>query len=125
MRKGNGLAAILIVTAMLVTSIPARAGFVGIVGTERMVAQESHAVVLGRIENVLASEAVAAQLQEWGVAPADVSARLKALSAVELQRLEARIGTDPAGGVLVLIGAVFVVLIILELVGITRIFRKV
>ncbi|MCC5868288.1 MAG: PA2779 family protein [Gammaproteobacteria bacterium] len=122
MHKGNGFALALTLAAMLVTSLPARAG---IVGTEHMVAQESHAVVLGRIEHVLAGEAVAAQLQAWGVAPEEVSVRLAALSDVELQRLEARMGTDPAGGVLVVIGVVFVVLIILEVLGITNIFRRV
>lgn len=122
MHKGNGFALALTLVAMLVTTMPASAG---IVGTEHMVAHESHAVRLGRIEHVLAGEAVAAQLQAWGVAPEEVSARLAALSDVELQRLEATMGTDPAGGVLVLIGGVFVVLIVLELLGITNIFRRV
>jgi hypothetical protein len=124
MHKGNGFGLALTLVAMLVTSMPARAG---IVGTEHMVAQESHAAVLGRIEHVLAGEAVAAQLQAWGVAPEVVSARLAALSDVELQRLAATMGTAPAGGdgALVVVGMVFVVLIILELVGITNIFRRV
>lgn len=122
MHKGNGLALALTLAAMLVTSLPARAG---IVGTEHMVTQESRTAALGRIEHVLAGEAVAAQLEAWGVAPELVSARLAALSDVELQRLESRMGTDPAGGVLVVIGGVFVVLIILELLGITNIFRRV
>ncbi len=122
MHKGNGFALALTVAAMLAASMPARAG---IVGTEHMVAQESRAVVVDRIEHALAGEAVAAQLQAWGVAPEHVSARLAALSDAELQRLESRMGTDPAGGVLVVIGAVFVVLIILELLGITNVFRRV
>jgi hypothetical protein len=122
MRKRNGFTVALMVAAMLVVSTPSRAG---IVSTEHMVAQVSQATALDRIEQVLAGEAVAAQMQAWGVAPEAVSARLAALSDLELQRLEARLGTDPAGGALVVIGAVFVVLIILELVGITNIFRRV
>jgi hypothetical protein len=122
MHKGNGFALALTLAAMLAASMPARAG---IVGTEHMVAQQSHEAIRGRIEQAMAGEAVAAQLLAWGVAPDVVSARLAALSEVELQRLESHMGTDPAGGVLVVIGGVFVVLIILELLGITNIFRRV
>jgi hypothetical protein len=124
MNKGNGIVATLTLAAMLATSLPAGAG---IVGTEHMVAREARAVALGRIGNVLAGEAVAARLEAWGVAPEAVSARLAALSDVELQRLATSMESDPAGGdgVLVVVGVVFVVLIILEMVGVTNIFRRV
>lgn len=123
MNKGNGVVVALTLAAMLVTSLPAGAG---IVGTEYMVTQEARAVSLDRIENVLAGEAVAAQLEAWGVAPGVVSARLAALSDVELQQLASSMESDPAGGdVLVVVGIVFVVLLILELVGVTNIFRGV
>lgn len=123
MNRGNGVIVALTLAAMLVTSLPAGAG---IVGTEYMVTQEARTVSLDRIENVLAGEAVAAQLQAWGVAPEVVSARLAALSDVELQQLASSMESDPAGGdVLVVIGIVFVVLLILELVGVTNIFRGV
>jgi len=123
MNKGNGVVIALTLAAMLVTSLPVGAG---IVGTETMVAQEARAVTLDRIENVLAGEAVAVQLVAWGVAPEAVSARLAALSDAELQRLAATMGSDPAGGdVLVVVGIVFVVLLILELVGVTNIFRAI
>jgi hypothetical protein len=123
MNKGNGVVIALTLAAMLVTSLPVGAG---IVGTQAMVAQETRAVALDTIENVLAGEAVAAQLAAWGVAPEAVSARLAALSDLELQQLAATMGSDPAGGdVLVVVGIVFVVLLILELVGVTNIFRGV
>lgn len=123
MNKGNGVVIALTLAAMLVASLPASAG---IVGTEHMVTQEARSVALDKIENVLAGEAVAAQLEAWGVAPEAVSARLAALSDVELQQLASSMGSDPAGGnVLVVVGAVFVVLIILELVGVTNIFRSI
>jgi hypothetical protein len=122
MNKDNRVVIALTLAAMLVTSMPAGAG---ILGTEQMVTQEARAVALDRIENVLAGEAVAAQLEAWGVAPEAVSVRLAALSDVELQRLATSMESDPAGGVLVVIGVIFVVLIILELVGVTNIFRRV
>jgi hypothetical protein len=123
MKKVNGVVLALTLAGMLVTSLPVRAG---IVGTEHMVTQETRALSLDRIENVLAGEVVAAQLDAWGVAPEAVSARLAALSDVELQQLASNMESNPAGGdALVIVGAVFVVLLILELVGITNIFRSV
>jgi len=57
--------------------------------------------------------------------PAAVEARLAAMTPEERAQLNARIDEMPAGGdVLVLIGAVFLVLLILELVGVIDIFKK-
>lgn len=122
MRNTNSIVIALTLAAMLVTSLPATAG---IVGTERMVAQETRAHTLDRIDAILAGETVASQLVAWGVAPEMVRERMAAMSDVELQRLAANMETDPAGGVLVVIGVVFVVLLILELVGVTNVFRRV
>lgn len=118
----NGIVIAITLAAMLVTSLPVTAG---IVGTERMVAQETRSHTLDRIDVILAGEVVASQLEDWGVAPEMVRERMAALSDAELQKLAASMETDPAGGVLVVIGVVFVVLIILELVGVTNIFRRV
>lgn len=122
MNKFNAAIANLVMAAMLVASMPAHAA---IVGTEQMVTQETRAASLAKVETFMASEQVAAQLEAWGVAPEAVSARVAALSDAELQQLAANMETDPAGGVLVLIGVIFVVLIILEIVGVTNIFNRV
>ncbi|HUG98964.1 MAG TPA: PA2779 family protein [Gammaproteobacteria bacterium] len=122
MNKLNAAIANLVMAAMLVASMPAHAA---IVGTEQMVTQETRAASLAKVETFMASEQVAAQLEAWGVAPEVVSARVAALSDAELQQLAANMETDPAGGVLVLIGVIFVVLIILEIVGVTNIFNRV
>lgn len=122
MRNTNGVVVALTLIAMLATSLPATAG---ITGTEQMVAQETRSLTLDRIDTVLAGEVVAAQLADWGVAPEMVRERLAAMSDLELQQLATSMESDPAGGVLVVIGVVFVVLIILEVLGITNIFRRV
>ncbi|MFU8821990.1 MAG: PA2779 family protein [Gammaproteobacteria bacterium] len=122
MRNNNGVVVALTLAAMLVTSMPATAG---IVGTEHMVAQETRSHTLDRIDTILTGETVASQLVAWGVAPEMVRERMAAMSDSELQQLAANMETDPAGGVLVVIGVVFVVLLILELVGVTNIFRRV
>jgi hypothetical protein len=46
-----------------------------------------------------------------------------ALSDIELQQLAETMETDPAGGVLALMGVIFVVLLVLEVTGVTNIFR--
>ena len=78
-----------------------------------------------RLSDWLANADVQDQLVAMGVAPAAVEARLAAMTAEERAQLNARIDEMPAGGdVLVLIGAVFLVLLILELVGVIDIFKK-
>jgi hypothetical protein len=123
MKSNHGVAIAFTMAVMLGMSLPATAG---IVGTEQMVAQETRSQALATIDGFFAEENVASQLLDWGVAPETVKDRIDALSDAELQELAATMATDPAGGdALVVVGAVFVVLIILELIGVTNIFRSV
>ena len=79
-----------------------------------------------RISTVLAQEQVRDQLIRYGVDPQDAALRVAALSDSELQTLEQRISDLPAGanGALEVIGIVMLVLLILELVGVTDIFKS-
>jgi hypothetical protein len=122
MNRVNAAIVGMVFTAMMVSSLPAHAG---IIGTEQMVAHETRAVHLATVESFMADEQVAAQLMAWGVAPEEVHARVAALSDAELQQLASTMETDPAGGLLVVVGAVFVVLLVLEVLGITNFFRRV
>lgn len=68
---------------------------------------------------------VSARLSELGVERAAVDARLAALSDQEVHDLAGRMQELPAGGdALAVIGIVFVVLVILEIVGVIDIFKK-
>jgi hypothetical protein len=79
-----------------------------------------------RINGVLAQESVRTQMVALGVDPSDAQARVAALTDSELQTLDQQIGELPAGGdVLAVLGVVFVVLLVLELVGVINIFKKV
>jgi hypothetical protein len=124
MSKTNSIVMALVVAGMLTMSLPARAG---IVDTEQMMAEDARMVSLQRIDRVLAQDSVAAQFEVWGVSRDEVAQRVAALSDQELHQLAQTIANDPAGGsdVLVIMGAVFVVLLLLELVGITNFFRRV
>ncbi len=97
----------------------------GMIGTAHLVDRESRAASLSRIEVLLAREDVGRQLEAFGVDRAMVMERLNGLSHAELLELEGQLDTQVAGGDIIgLIGAVFVVLLILELVGVTDIFKS-
>jgi hypothetical protein len=77
------------------------------------------------VDAALARADVRAQLAEMGVDPAAIEGRIAALSEQEIATLAAEIEQAPAGGdALAVIGVVFLVLIILEVVGVIDIFKK-
>jgi hypothetical protein len=97
----------------------------GMIGTAYMLEDESRAASVSRIEILLARGDVARQLEAFGVDQALVVERLNGLSHAELLELEGQLDSQVAGGDIIgLIGAVFVVLLILELVGVTDIFKS-
>jgi hypothetical protein len=57
----------------------------------------------------------------------EMAQRVAALSDQELHQLAQSMESDPAGGsdVLVILGAIFVALLLLEFVGVTNFFRRV
>ena len=97
----------------------------GMIGTAHLVNEESRAASLSRMEVLLAREDVSRQLEAFGVDRALVVERLNGLSHAELMELEGQLESQIAGGdVIAVIGIVFVVLMILELVGVTDIFKS-
>ena len=80
---------------------------------------------LGEIRTRLERAEVRAQMEQMGVDAAAVEQRISRLNDRELHQLAADLRNAPAGGdALALIGAVFVVLLILELTGVIDIFKK-
>lgn len=95
-----------------------------VISTDQVLAAETRAARIAGIQASLAREDVQQALIQLGVDPAQARARVASLNDAELARLEGQVDSLPAGGgVLVLVGAVFVVLIILELTGAINIFR--
>jgi hypothetical protein len=103
----------------------AQAAPAGMIGTSYMLDEQSRAASLSRIEVLLARNDVGSQLEALGVDRDMVIERLNGLSHAELLELEGQLDSQVAGGdIIALIGAVFVVLLILELVGVTDIFKS-
>lgn len=95
-----------------------------IVDTSAIVATD-RASDLGAIRAQLERAEVRAQMTELGVAVDAVEQRIARLSDQELHQLAVDMRNAPAGGdALALIGAVFVVLLILEVTGVIDIFKK-
>lgn len=97
----------------------------GLVATEAALALEQREGRLERINAALLRDDVRTEMLRLGVAPSQVQERLASLTDQELQRIEGELDSLPAGGnVAAVIGIAFIVLIILELVGVIDIFKK-
>lgn len=96
-----------------------------VIGTGDALAMERHGGRLAAVQAGLARSDVQQAMVELGVDPVEAQLRVAALSENELAQLQGQLEQLPAGGILGLIGAVFVVLLILELTGVIDIFKKV
>jgi Family of unknown function (DUF6627) len=118
-------ACVALLSASLVSlgwQVPAAAGMVG---TSEAIAAARGESPRAVVDATLARADVRAQLAGMGVDPADIEGRIAALSDQEVATLAGQIQQAPAGGdALAVIGVVFIVLIILELVGVIDIFKK-
>jgi len=80
---------------------------------------------LAAVNAALAREEVRAQFEALGVEPAQVESRVAALTDSELRTLAGQMAEMPAGAdALAVIGIVFLVLLILEAVGVIDVFKK-
>jgi hypothetical protein len=75
-----------------------------------------------RIINVLDREEVRAQLAARGVSASEVKARVEALTDKEAADLASRMDELPAGGIIGAIVLVFLVLLLTDILGYTKVF---
>jgi len=95
------------------------------VGTSAVLEQESVQAQVSRVQETLARDDVQRAMIALGVDPAAARARVASLTPAEVATLESELEQLPAGGdFLAVVGIVFVVLIILELTGVTNVFTK-
>jgi hypothetical protein len=97
-----------------------------LVGTLKAVEASTRTQDIAAVSATLARQEVRAQFAALGVDPAQVDARVAALTDAELRQLSTQMADLPAGAdALAVIGVVFLVLLILELVGVIDIFKKI
>jgi hypothetical protein len=99
--------------------------FGAVVGTAEAIAAAQGDGPRATIDATLARDDVRAKLAEMGVDAAAIEGRVAAMTEGELRLLADQIEQAPAGGdALAVIGVVFLILLILEVVGVIDIFKK-
>lgn len=119
------LSPLLILALMLgslpVVAAPAPAG--GMITTQEALAAERSQSDRERIHAVLARDDVREQLVAQGVDPAEVEARVAALSDAEAAQMAERLDQMPAGASVVgALFAVFVILLVTDILGLTNVY---
>ncbi|MCC5858039.1 MAG: PA2779 family protein [Ectothiorhodospiraceae bacterium] len=117
---------LLVASVFLLISVAAPAAQAGMIGTRDYLAAEELEGKREQVLSVLQQQEVRAQLERWGVDPAEAEKRVHSLTAEELEELAHRMEDMPAGaGLGTVVGAavfVFLVLLITDLLGLTNVF---
>lgn len=114
----------ILIGALLFSGVVGQAS-AAVITTQEAMSAEVRGAMEDDVRAAFARDDVREAMARLGVDPADADARVAALSDAELMQLQGQLDQLPAGGVLAVIGVVFVVLLILELVGVTNIFNRV
>ena len=97
--------------------------FAGIVSTQEATATASTAAERDKVVAFLSRDDVRKSLEEQGVSPQAAIDRVNTLSDPEVQQLAANIDDAPAGGsVLGILFSIFVILLVTDILGFTKIF---
>ena len=98
----------------------------GVISTQQLAGAVTVDMQRAEINNLLAREDVAKQLTAFGVDSADAMQRVASLSDAEVSEMYHNIQDMPAGqGALGVIALVLVILILLDVAGVTDIFPKI
>ena len=119
-----------VVTPLLVgtlsLSLVANPATAAVISTQQALSADARAATEGDVRASLARDDVRLAMERLGVDPLDADARIASLSDAELLRMQGELDRLPAGGdAIAVIGVVFLVLLILELVGVTNIFNRI
>ena len=101
-----------------------QAAWAGAIGTQALLQSEQGELTAERLRSMLARDDVKAMLEQHGVSPEAAAERVAALTETEIAALQQDLDELPAGGVLEVLGVVLVVLIVLELLGVTNVFSR-
>ena len=94
-----------------------------IVSTNEVITASAASSNLDTVRAFLARDDVRQAMQEQGVSPVAASERVAAMSDSEIAQLAGRVDQAPAGGeVLGLIFTVFIVLLVTDIMGLTKVF---
>ena len=124
MKKFKSLLASVLIVSTTLMGLPLTA-HAGLVSTEDVTAALPGSMISNRdkVNHFLSREDVRASLQGQGVSNTDAVERVQAMTDAEVAQLASRVDQAPAGGeVLGLIFTVFIVLLVTDIVGLTKVF---
>ena len=126
MRTGSRNSLVLLLASTMFAASLENALYADVISTEEYLAAIDRDATLARIDAVLARDEVRSRLENYGVDPVAANERIAALTEQELTLLATELDNLPAGGdLLAVVGIAFIVLLILELVGVIDIFNKI
>lgn len=112
-----------VILSMLAMGLPLQSAFAGMVETNQAVSHEAAGQDRAKINAFLEREDVAAQLQKQGVTASEAQARVNAITDDEAHKLAGKLDQLPAGGdILGVLFTVFIVLLITDILGFTKVF---
>lgn len=113
----------LLIASVLSLVLPLHQVYAGIVSTDRVAASGQAQSERERIRTFFEREDVRKQLQIWGTDDKAENARVDAMTDEEVHKVAAKLDNMPAGGdILGLIFLVFVILLITDILGFTKVF---
>ena len=122
----RNLVVVPVVSAALVCSGFSSVASASVISTQQALSADARTTMESDVRSSLARDDVRQAMLRLGADPLQADARVASLSDVELMKLQGQLDRLPAGGdALAVIGIVFVVLLILELTGVTNIFNRV
>jgi len=96
-----------------------------VISTQQALSAQQRSAVETSVRSNLSRSDVRQAMVRMGVDPVQADARIAALSDEDLVRVQGQLDRLPAGGdALAVVGIVFIVLLILELTGVTNIFNR-
>jgi hypothetical protein len=118
----NRLVSSLVIASTLVLGVPLTAQ-AAIVSTSESISQDTAASNRDKVNSFLARSDVRTGLQNQGLNAAAASERVQAMSDQEVAQLAGRIDQAPAGGeILGLLFTVFIILLVTDILGLTKVF---
>jgi len=112
-----------VILSMLAMGLPMQTAFAGMVNTDQAVSHELAGQDRAKIKSFIDREDVLVQMQQQGVTAGEAKARVNALTDEEAHKIAGKLDQLPAGGdILGLLFTVFIILLITDILGLTKVF---
>ena len=116
-----------VITGLFITSMPVPRAQAALVTSDELATQRSVAADRARINELLAREDVQRELKSYGLSADEAQARVDSLTDEEVRQVAGRLdqlpaGQDVLGTIIVAALIVFIVLLITDIAGLTKVF---